>query len=211
MCRYKHEQIDDKIAWRRVYSHCRHDLTLYNHCKAACWFHVWQSALSYSIIRTLRENLPLFKVWQLSFLFICPSLTQNILLMAKFPSAAEKSCPPTAGTPSPHWYLHCSCCRHSHKAHWFQAGNLMKPWVGRKRKPWVVCGMFVLTKLVFCSFQIKQTLLSLIIFECFYFILSICREILQFFRSHEAKINIKCTNTHLLTFFKQKYAIFQMT
>lgn len=108
--------------------------------------------------------------------------------MAKFPSAAEKSCPPTAGTPSPHWYLHCSCCRHSNKAHWFQAGNLVKPWVGRKRKPWVVGGMFVLTKLVFCSFQIKQTLLSLIIFECFYFILSICREILQFVEAMRLKL-----------------------
>lgn len=40
----KNQQIDDKIAGGRVDSHCRHDFTLYNQCKAACWFHVWQSA-----------------------------------------------------------------------------------------------------------------------------------------------------------------------
>lgn len=181
-----------------MYSHCRHDLTLYNHCKAACRLHVWQSALSYCIIRTLRENLPLFKVWQLSFLFICPSLTQNIPLMEKCPSAAEKSCSPTTGAPSPRRYLYCSGCGDSNKAHWFSPWNLVKPWVERKHKPWAVGGMFVFTKLVFCYFQIKNKLCCPWSFWVFPFILSICCEIWRFVEATRVKV---ISNKHILTLF----------
>lgn len=65
-CGLKKQQIDDKIAWGCIDSHFRPNFTLHSQCRASCWVCVWQSALSYSIIRTLSENLPLFKVWQFS-------------------------------------------------------------------------------------------------------------------------------------------------